>query len=62
MFRWTRTLVQRWPFAWWIAVVLDHFSRAVVRVDVFRKEPTAAEICAMLLVPSRTPDERRVIS
>jgi transposase InsO family protein len=43
-----QALVQRWPFAWWPAVVLDHRSRAVVATDIFRKEPTATEVCAML--------------
>ncbi len=36
-----------WPFTWWIAVVLDHFSRVVAHA-VFRKEPSAADICALL--------------
>jgi transposase InsO family protein len=40
--------LQRWPFAWWVAVVVDHFSRAVVRAEVFRKEPTVAEISTLL--------------
>ena len=37
-----------WPFSWKVAVVLDHFSRAVVAYGVYRKEPTADEICALL--------------
>jgi transposase InsO family protein len=37
-----------WPFAWTIAVVLDHHSRAVVACAVFRKQPSAAAICALL--------------
>ena len=28
--------------------MLDHFSRALVAFAVFRKEPTAAEVCALL--------------
>ncbi len=39
---------QRWPFAWWIGVVLDHFSRTVIFMDVFRKELTGAELSMML--------------
>jgi len=40
--------LQRWTFGWTIAVVLDHYSRAVVATGLFRKEPTAAEICGVL--------------
>jgi transposase InsO family protein len=39
---------QRWPFCWWIAVVVDHFSRSVVGHAVFKKEPTAVEVCSVL--------------
>lgn len=48
-----------WPFAWTVAVVLDHHSRAVVACAVFRKQPTAAALCALLdraiLDAGRTP-------
>ena len=37
-------LPQRWPFCWWLAVVLDHFSRAVIGFALFKKQPTATEI------------------
>lgn len=37
-------LTQRWPFCWWIAVVIDHFSRAVVGFALYEKQPTAAEV------------------
>jgi len=33
---------------WWVAVVLDHYSRRAVGFAVFRKEPSAREICRML--------------
>jgi len=33
-----------WPFCWWVAVVLDHFSRAVVGFAVFFRPPTSAEV------------------
>jgi transposase InsO family protein len=45
---WPLSLVQRWPFAWWVGVVVDHFSRAVVAEAVFDKEPTGDELCALL--------------
>ncbi len=35
---------QSWPFCWWIAVVIDHFSRAVIGFAVFLKAPTSAGI------------------
>lgn len=37
-----------WPFAWTVAVVLDHFSRAVVAHGVYRKQPSAAQMCSLL--------------
>jgi putative transposase len=33
-----------WPFCWWIAVIVDHFSRRVMGVTVFTKEPTSKAI------------------
>ena len=39
-----QALPQRWPFCWWLAVVLDHFSRAVIGFALFKKQPTATEI------------------
>jgi transposase InsO family protein len=35
---------QSWPFCWWVAVVIDHFSRAVVGFAVFSKCPTSVDI------------------
>jgi transposase InsO family protein len=37
-------LPQSWPFCWWVAVAIDHFSRAVVGFSVFFKRPTSAEV------------------
>jgi transposase InsO family protein len=42
------SLPQSWPFCFWIAVVLDHFSRSVVAWRLFRIEPTAAAVCRLL--------------
>jgi putative transposase len=39
---------QSWPFCWWIAVVVDHFSRAVVGFAVFVKRPTSLEMQRLL--------------
>jgi hypothetical protein len=33
-------LAQSWPFCWWIAVVVDHFSRLLVGFAVFFERPT----------------------
>jgi len=41
-------LPQRWPFCWWVAVVVDHFSRRVLGTAIYMKEPTAREITAFL--------------
>ena len=42
------TFAQRWPFCWWIAFVIDHFSRKVVGDTVFEKQPSAAEVMRVL--------------
>ncbi len=42
------SLPQRWPLAWWLLVTIDHFSRAIVHVAVFRRQPTAALVCKAL--------------
>jgi len=41
-------LPQSWPFCWWVAVVVDHFSRRIVHVGVFRKRPDCRGICTFL--------------
>jgi putative transposase len=33
-----------WPFCWFVAVVEDHFSRRVMGVALFKKEPTSNAI------------------
>jgi len=42
------TRLQRWPFCWWIAVVVDHFSRSVVGFAVYKKKPTSVEVRTFL--------------
>ena len=37
-------LPQSWPFCWWVGVVVDHFSRAVVGFAIFRDRPTSGDI------------------
>jgi transposase InsO family protein len=41
-------LPQRWPFCWWIAVAVDHFSRRVMGFTVFEQQPTSAAVRAFL--------------
>ncbi len=39
---------QCWPFCWWVAVVVDHYSRRVMGAAVFLREPTSAEVVRFL--------------
>jgi len=39
---------QIWRFFWWVAVIMDHFSRVVVGFSVFFKEPSTEEMQHML--------------
>ncbi len=41
-------LQQYWPFCWWVAIVIDHYSRRVMGFAVFRKQPTSIDIRAFL--------------
>ena len=39
---------QRWPFCWWIAVILDHYSRRVQGFAVFEQKPDSRGIIRVL--------------
>ena len=41
-------LPQEWPFCWWVAVVVDHFSRRVQGCMVFEKKPGSRTIRSFL--------------
>jgi transposase InsO family protein len=41
-------LPQAWPFAWWVAIVVDHFSRRAMGVAVFEKQPTSVQVRTFL--------------
>jgi len=41
-------LTQCWPFCWWVALVVDHFSRRVMGYTVFDKQPTSLAIRTFL--------------
>ena len=59
-------LPQSWPFCWWVAVAVDHFSHRAIGVTAFKSQPFSRQpqaairaslplACAARLVPSRTP-------
>ena len=37
-------LPQVWPFCWWLACAVDHYSRRVMGFAVFSKEPSSIDI------------------
>ncbi len=39
---------QVWPFCWWVAVALDHYSRRVMGVTIFKTPPTSEAVRAFL--------------
>jgi transposase InsO family protein len=41
-------LPQRWPFCWWVGVIVDHFSRRIMGVAVFTQNPTSVAIRQVL--------------
>ena len=41
-------LPQCWPFCWWVAVVIDHYSRRVVGFAAFESNPTSLSIQSFL--------------
>jgi transposase InsO family protein len=42
------SLHQRWPFCWWLAVVVDHYSRRIMGFAVFAQPPTSVAVRAFL--------------
>ncbi len=41
-------LPQVWPFCWWVAVVIDHFSRRAMGTAVFKKQPKSVQVRTFL--------------
>jgi transposase InsO family protein len=41
-------LLQCWPFCWWVAVVIDHYSRRLIAVAVFPQKPDSVAVCRFL--------------
>jgi len=42
------SLPQCWPFCWWVAVFLDHFSKRWMGIAVYKAPPTSEAIRALL--------------
>ena len=42
------SLPQRWPFCWWLAVAIDHYSRRNMGFAVFEQQPTSRAVRAFL--------------
>jgi transposase InsO family protein len=42
------SFAQSWPFCWWVAVVVDHWSRRSFGLAAFKRRPTGPEICLVL--------------
>jgi putative transposase len=43
-----RALPQRWPFVYWVAAVVDHFSRRVMGSTALTRQPTSIDVRAFL--------------
>jgi len=41
-------LPQRWPFCWWLALAVDHFSRRVMGFAVFESQPSSRQVRVLL--------------
>jgi putative transposase len=42
------SFAQSWPFCFWVAVVIDHWSRRSLGLAAFKSRPTADDICIVL--------------
>jgi transposase InsO family protein len=42
------SILQLWPFSWWVACVVDHYSRRVMGFAVFKKEPKSVDVRTFL--------------
>ena len=43
-----RSVSQRWPFCWWVAVTVDHCSRRVMGFALFEQQPTSRAVRTFL--------------
>jgi len=37
-------LPQQWPFCWWVAIAVDHYSRRIMGFEVFEKNPASTTV------------------
>jgi transposase InsO family protein len=42
------SLPQVWPSCWWVAVVVDHYSRRIMGLMIYRTQPTARAVQGFL--------------
>jgi transposase InsO family protein len=49
-------LPKGWPFCWWVAVAIDHHSRRVMGIDLFRNNPTSVSVSHFLAYAIQTAD------
>jgi transposase InsO family protein len=42
------SLPQCWPFSWWLGVIMDHYSRRIMGITLFFREPTSEAMRAFL--------------
>jgi transposase InsO family protein len=42
------SLPQRWPYCWWVAVVLDHYSRRIMGLAIFTRQPDSLAVRTFL--------------
>ena len=42
------SLPQHWPLCWWVGVVLDHCSRSVLGIGVFKENPSTTALQSLL--------------
>jgi len=42
------SLFQIWPFCWWFALVMDHYSRRCMGFALFKKQPTSLQVLRFL--------------
>jgi len=52
----------KWPYAWWVAVVVDHFSRRIVAVGVFAEKPNCRDVCQFLGRSCRARKSKYIIT
>jgi len=42
------SLHQCWPFSWWEAVVIDHYSRRIMGITIFKNNPSSLSVQCFL--------------